>query len=521
MTKFAVTSDAHPGFETFATDCPQMQTLCGAFTPDQRGFRPLTVVLHGSSGAGKSALARRILLRWAHGELYPGVFSYAFLLDARDTPSRRKSSFAELLSREWPDSVAPVMKIMSQPERLLFVVDGFDDLVCAFKDADTDVCVDWTEKQPVSVLMRSLLRKALLPESSLIVTIRDEGMKKLESMLVSPRYLFVEGISMERRIRFFLEHVKNGDQKMQVLHKLLDNHTLIDRCQVSITWWLICQALELQAASGKGRPPNCQTLTGLYTAFVVHQLAPRDAPGHHLSPEERVVLKGVCRMALQGVWAMRFVFYSDDLGVHGLTEPELSPLFRRNILRRGGGRERCFMFLHLSLQEFFAALYYVLEGPEAEWDPHALCVENTKSLKELQQISCNVHLLQVKRFLFGLMNKDVVRALEGLLGCPVTLLVRRVLLHWVFLLGRRADTTSPLDFLDSFYCLFETQDEDFVRLALNGFQEVKLTMNRPMDLLVSSSCLQRCLHLREIQMDVGEILPEDESAEARPVIPHG
>ncbi|ELK24560.1 NACHT, LRR and PYD domains-containing protein 5 [Myotis davidii] len=519
--RFATVSGVHHSFKTFAADCSQMQMLSGAFAPDQQGFRPLTVVLHGRPGVGKSALARRILLHWARGELYPGVFSYVFFLDARDIPWRRRSSFTELISREWPDPEVPMANIMSQPDRLLFVVDGFDDLDVASENADLNVCDNWTEKRPVSDLMCSLLKKALLPESSLIVTVRDESLEKLCSMLVSPRYLFIEGIAMEKRIQVFLKHVKNEDQKTQVLHAVLDNHVLIDRCQVSVTWWLLCRALELQTASGKGLPPTCQVLTSLYATFVAHQLAPRDGPGRCLSPDERVVLKGLCRMAAQGVWARKFVFYSDDLGIHGLTEPELSVLFHKYILLRDSQGERCFTFLHPSLQEFYAALYYVLEGLEAEWEPHALCIENSKSLKELKQVSFNVHVLQMKRFLFGFMNKEVVRALEDLLGCPVALVVRRVLLQWVSLLGQQATTASPLDFLDSFYCLFETQDEEFVRVALSGFREVRLTMNRPMDLNVSSFCLQHCQHLREIQMDVREIFPEDEATEAWPVVPQG
>ncbi|XP_019484392.1 PREDICTED: NACHT, LRR and PYD domains-containing protein 5, partial [Hipposideros armiger] len=522
ITKFAMMSDAHHDFKTLASDCLQMQMLFGAFTPDQWGFRPRTVVVHGESGVGKSALARRILLHWARGELYPGMFSYVFFFHAGEVQSRRESSFMELISGEWPDSPAPVMDILSQPERLLFVVDGFDDLDVAFKeDDDTHLCDDWAERRPVSVLMRSLLKKVLLPEASLIVTIRDVGVENLQAVVTSPRYLLVEGMSMERRTQLFLEHMKNEHQKIRVLHSVVDNHQLFGKCQVPVMWSLICQALQMQEAAGNSLPHACQILTGLYVTFVAHQLTPRDAFRRCLSLEERAVLKALCQMAAEGVWGTKFVFYGDDLRVYGLTESELSALFHMNILLPDDPGERCYTFPHPSLQEFCAALYYILEGLEKEWEPHPLFMENIKTLMELKQISSNAHLLQVKRFLFGLMNKKVVSVLENLLGCAIPPVVKRALLHWIYLLGQQANNTTPLDFLDSFYCLFETQDEEFVHLALNSFQEVWLLINRPMDLLVSSYCLQHCQYLWKIQMDVREIFSEDEVTEAWPMIPQG
>uniref|UniRef100_A0A8C6ATQ7 NLR family pyrin domain containing 5 n=1 Tax=Monodon monoceros TaxID=40151 RepID=A0A8C6ATQ7_MONMO len=492
-------------FEKFASDCPDVHVLLGAFNPDQGGFRPLTVVLHGKAGIGKSALARRILLLWAQGKLYQGLFSYVFFLHPREVQWTRECSFAELISRQWPDTQVQVEEILSQPERLLFVVDGFEDLDLAFKDDDSNLSGDWAEKQPVSVLMHSLLKKVLLPESSLIITVRDSGIEKLQSVLLSPHYLLVGGLSVEKRMQLLLEHMKHEHQKMQTLRSVVGNHEVFDKCQVSVVCSLVCEALNLQEAPGKSLSITCQTLTGLYASFVFHQLAPKDAVRSCLRQEERVTLKGLCQMAVEGVWNTKFVFYSDDLGIHGLKEPELSALFHTSILLQGSRCEECYMFLHLSLQEFFAALYYVLEGLEGEGDPYPLFTENVKSLMELKQIDFNVHLVQMKRFLFGLMSKEVMGALGTLLGSPVPLVAKQRLLHWISLLGQHTNTTAPLDFLDAFYCLFETQDDEFVRSALNSFQEVWLPLNRPMDLIVSSFCFRHCQYLRKIRLDVREV----------------
>ncbi|XP_063471328.1 NACHT, LRR and PYD domains-containing protein 5 [Symphalangus syndactylus] len=517
MTKFAEKEDVRRSFEK-TSDWPEMQTLAGAFNSDQWGFRPHTVVLHGKSGIGKSALARRIVLRWAQGGLYQGMFSYVFFLPVREMQRKKESSVTEFISREWPDSQAPVTEIMSRPERLLFIIDGFDDLGSVLNN-DTKLCKDWAEKQPPFILLRSLLRKVLLPESFLIVTVRDVGIEKLKSEVVSPRYLLVRGISAEQRMHLLLERGIGEHQKTQGLRVIMNNRKLFDQCQVPAVGSLICVALQLQDVVGESVAPFNQTLTGLYAAFVFHQLTPRGVIRRCLNLEERVVLKRFCRMAVEGVWNGKSVFDGDDLMVQGLGESELRALFHMNILLPDSHCEGCYTFFHLSLQDFCAALYYVLEGLEIEPALCPLYIEKTKRSMELKQAGFHIHSLWMKRFLFGLVSEDVRRPLEVLLGCPVPLGAKQKLLHWVSLLGQQPNATAPGDTLDAFHCLFETQDKEFVRLALNGFQEVWLPINQNLDLIAASFCLQHCPYLRKIRVDVKGIFPRDESAEAWPVVP--
>jgi hypothetical protein len=64
---------------------------------------------------------------------------------------------------------------MFQPERLLFVIDGLDDMGSVLQPDDMTLSRDWKDEQPIYILMYSLLRKFLLPQSFLIITTRTTG----------------------------------------------------------------------------------------------------------------------------------------------------------------------------------------------------------------------------------------------------------------------------------------------------------------------------------------------------------
>ncbi|ELK09148.1 NACHT, LRR and PYD domains-containing protein 9 [Pteropus alecto] len=106
----------------------EYEELSAAYTAGQTGQHSLTMVLQGSQGIGKTTLLRKVMLEWAEGNLWREKFTFVFFLDGCDMNSITETSLVGLLSRDWPGSAEPIEDIFSQPEKVLFIIDGFEEL---------------------------------------------------------------------------------------------------------------------------------------------------------------------------------------------------------------------------------------------------------------------------------------------------------------------------------------------------------------------------------------------------------
>lgn len=53
-----------------------------------------------------------------------------------------------------------------------------------------------------------------------------------------------------------------------------------------------------------------------------------------------------------------------------------------------------------------------------------------------------------------------------------------------------------------FYCLFENQDEEFVKQIMDSFLEVTIYIQENKDLMVSLYCLEHCRLLQKLKLSV-------------------
>ncbi|XP_028630915.1 NACHT, LRR and PYD domains-containing protein 12 isoform X3 [Grammomys surdaster] len=456
----------------------QMETL---FEPDEeRPEPPRTVVLQGAAGMGKSMLAHKVMLDWADGRLFQGRFDFVFYISCKElNRSHTQCSVQDLISSCWPERGAPLEDLIRAPDRLLFIIDGFDKLHPSFHDAQGPWCLCWEEKRPTELLLGSLIRRLLLPQLSLLITTRPCALEKLHGLLEHPRHVEILGFSEAERKEYFYRYFHNTGQASQVFSFMMDYEPLFTMCFVPMVSWVVCTCLKQQLESGELLRQTSRTTTAVYMFYLLSLMQPKPGTPTFKVPANQ---RGLVSLAAEGLWNQKILFDEQDLGKHGLDGADVSTFLNVNIFQKGIKCEKFYSFIHLSFQEFFAAMYCALHGREAV----------RRALAEYGFSERNFLALTV-RFLFGLLNEEMRCYLERNLGWTISPQVKEEALAWIQNKAQSEGSTLQHGSLELLGCLYEIQEEDFIQQALSHFQVVVVrNISTKMEHMVCSFCVRYC-----------------------------
>ncbi|XP_055451600.1 NACHT, LRR and PYD domains-containing protein 12 [Psammomys obesus] len=456
----------------------QIETL---FEPDEeRPEAPRAVVLQGAAGMGKSMLAHKAMLDWADGRLFQGRFDYVFYISCRElNRSHVQCSAHDLISSCWPEPEAPLEDLIRDPDRLLFIIDGFHELHPSFHDAQGPWCPCWEEKGPTEIILGSLIRKSLLPQLSLLITTRPCALEKLHGLLEHPRHVEILGFSEAERREYFYRYFHDTGQASQVYSFMTDNEPLFTMCFVPMVSWVVCTCLKQQLDSGELLRQTSRTTTAVYMFYLLSLMQPKPGTPTFKVPAYQ---RGLVSLAAEGLWNQKVLFEEQDLGKHGLDGADVSTFLNMNIFQKDIKCEKFYSFIHLSFQEFFAAMYCVLHGRETV----------RRALAEYGFSERNFLALTV-RFLFGLLNEEMRCYLERNLGWTISPQVKEEVLLWIQDKARSEGSTLQRGSLELLSCLYEIQEEDFIQQALSHFQVVVVSnISTKMEHVVCSFCVRFC-----------------------------
>ncbi|XP_070943963.1 NACHT, LRR and PYD domains-containing protein 2 isoform X2 [Macaca nemestrina] len=462
-----------------------------------------TVVLHSPAGLGKTTLANKLMLDWTEDNLIQ-KFKYAFYLSCRELSRLGPCSFAQMVFRDWPELQDDIPHILAQAQKILFVIDGFDELGAPPGALIQDICGDWEQQKPVPVLLGSLLKRKMLPKATLLVTTRPRALRDLRFLAEQPIYIRVEGFLEEDRRAYFLRHFGDEDQAMRAFELMRSNAALFQLGSAPAVCWIVCTTLKLQMEKGEDPAPTCLTSTGLFLRFLCSQFP----QGAHLPG----ALRALSLLAAQSLWAQMSVLHGEDLESAGVQESDLRLFLDRNILRQDGVAKGCYSFIHLSFQQFLTALFYALEKEEEEdRDGHAWDIGDVQKLLSREERLKNPDLIQAGRFLFGLANEERVKELEATFGWRMSPEIKQELLRCD--VSRKNGHFTAADLRELLCCLYESQEDELVKEVMAQFKEISLHLNA-VDIAPSSFCFKHCQNLQKMSLQVikKETLPENVAA---------
>uniref|UniRef100_A0A3B5M9X1 NACHT domain-containing protein n=1 Tax=Xiphophorus couchianus TaxID=32473 RepID=A0A3B5M9X1_9TELE len=367
-----------------------------------------TVMTKGVAGIGKTVLTQKFTLDWAEDKAHQNIqFIFPFTFRELNVLKEKKFSLVELVHHFFPET----KEICSfEHFQVLFIFDGLDESRLPLDFHNKEILTDATESSSVDVLLTNLIRGKLLPSALLWITTRPAAASQIPPQCVG-MVTEVRGFNDPQKEEYFRKRFRDKHQASRIISHMKTSRSLHIMCHIPVFCWITATVLEdvLETREG-GELPS--TLTEMYIHFLVVQTKVKKVKydggaetDPHWSPESRKMIESLGKLAFDQLQKGNLIFYESDLtecGIDIRAASVYSGVFTQIFKEeRGVYQDKVFCFVHLSVQEFLAALHVHLTFIKSAVD------------QALQ--SPNGHLDLFLRFLLGLSLQTNQRLLQGLL----------------------------------------------------------------------------------------------------------
>ncbi|XP_071257658.1 NLR family CARD domain-containing protein 3-like isoform X4 [Salvelinus alpinus] len=336
-------------------------------------FKPLTgqdkpirtVLTKGVAGIGKTVSVQKFILDWAEGKANQDVqFVFSFPFRELNLMKGENHTLIELLnhfSMETKES-----RISNYDKyKVLFIFDGLDECRLPLDFKKNKICCDVTKSTSVDVLLTNLIKGNLLPSALLWITTRPTTANKIPSGCVD-QVTEVRGFNDPQKEEYFRKRFSDQDLASRIISHIKTSRSLHIMCHIPVFCWISAIVLEDMLKHKREEMPK--TLTEMYTHLVVfytrqknEKYLGKEETGPHWNKESILSLG---KLAFQQLVKGNLIFYEEDLKEAGIDVNEASvysglctQLFKEEC---GLYQDKVYCFVHLSIQEFLAAVYVLL-----------------------------------------------------------------------------------------------------------------------------------------------------------------
>ncbi|XP_072572867.1 NACHT, LRR and PYD domains-containing protein 12-like isoform X2 [Paramormyrops kingsleyae] len=426
--------------------------LCGREKPIR------TVLTKGVAGIGKTVSVQKFILDWAEGKANQDVH-FIFALPFRNLNLiKDEYSLIELLHH-----FVPELKSFEPSElfryKVLFIFDGLDERHPPLNFQNNESCSDIRKKMSLDVLFTNLIKGNLLPSALLWITSRPAAANQIPPECVH-QVTEIRGFNDAKKEEYFRRRFSDQSLASRIITHVKSSKSLFIMCHIPVFCWISATVLE-RLFREKREKKIPRTLTEMYTHFLIFQTTLKDEKymkNYDIKRNEysKEFLLKLGKLAFDNLEKGNLIFYEQDLTENDIDVSEASvysgvctEVFKKEY---GLYQEKVYCFVHLSIQEYLAALYVSLSNTSADLLETAV----DEALK-----SKNGHLDLYLRFLLGLSTDSSQKLLQRLLGQTRTS-SHNIKETAEYTKKKIQENFSPERTINLFHCLNELGDNSLV-----------------------------------------------------------
>uniref|UniRef100_A0A3B1IM82 NACHT domain-containing protein n=1 Tax=Astyanax mexicanus TaxID=7994 RepID=A0A3B1IM82_ASTMX len=363
----------------------------------------------------------------------------------------------------------------------MFIFDGLDECRLPLNFQNNENLVNIEEQTSVDVLLTNLIKGNLLPSALLWITSRPAAANQIPTECFD-QVTEVRGFSDPQKQEYFSKRIRNQDLANKVFTHIRSTRSLYIMCHIPVFCWITATVLERMLSEAEsGEIPK--TLTQMFTHFLIFQIKHKSqkySGKSETDPQQtRTSILALGKLAFQQLEKGNLIFYEEDLRESGIDFREVSvysgvctQIFREEHELHLG---KVFSFVHLSVQEFLAALYAFLnrkipkeQSTEQQTSKFLKFFSKSTMTDFLSSAidralqSDSGHLDLFLRFLLGL-SLESNQTLLGVLLTPTERISHSNEETVKYIKKKIEENSSPEKSINLFHCLNELNDHSLVQ----------------------------------------------------------
>ncbi|KAM5138153.1 protein NLRC5 [Mantella aurantiaca] len=459
------------------------------------------ILLIGMPGTGKTMTTHRICYQWARGQFSQHTLTFLFEFRQLNRISRcftLKELFFNLYLMPEINLEEVYEFVIKNPQKVLIIFDGLDEFGGQFPASPPNFTLDVDQMASISNLFTCLFYGKVLQGCTIIVTCRSKLFNSLPLDYFN-HIAEVLGFNEEKVGQYVDDFFSIDTLKEKVLLYLKVNSKVMHLCFVPALCHIACVCLEhlLSTSAQSGLP---QTITQFYIEMLkifIQKRQTSQTDEATLLRTLKVLILELAHLAHKGLDENKTVFYSGEISEEIKNfAPSHGLLSVFEVKKFEDSTDLGYSFVHLSSQEFFAALYLIIDGTVTPSSLHKRLNLKSKwniKYKTKEELTDQFHI-----FLSGLSSKDCQPFLHELSEPSENLIQKK---HETILesLAKLAETqlTGP-KLIELCHCIYETQDQKLAKCVgkdlahkynLKNFRITPVDMAAVMFVVKHGSCL--------------------------------